>query len=92
MLPQPAAQPPAAVPAISAPSPQPSPTAATPPRSGQPAARASANQCDTLTEQLGRVFDKMDAGRRKGSTQEQMDKWNLEVKDLERKKQQSNCF
>lgn len=53
---------------------------------------ASARQCDTLTDKLGRVFDKMDAARRKGYTQEQMDAWNQEIKDLERKKQQSGCF
>jgi len=58
----------------------------------KPAARAAANQCDTLTDKLGRVFDKMDAARRKGYTQKQMDEWNLEVKALERKKQQSGCF
>lgn len=57
-----------------------------------PAARASVRQCDTLSDKLGRVFDKMDQARRKGYTQPQMDKWNLEVKDLERKKQQSGCF
>ncbi|MHB1144080.1 MAG: DUF4124 domain-containing protein [Thiobacillus sp.] len=59
---------------------------------GKPATRASASQCDTLTDKLGRVFDKMDAARRKGYTQKQMDEWNLEVKELERKKQQSGCF
>ena len=59
---------------------------------GQPAARASARQCDALTDKLGRVFDKMDAARRKGYTQEKMNAWNQEVKDLERKKQQSGCF
>ncbi|HRK76921.1 MAG TPA: DUF4124 domain-containing protein [Thiobacillus sp.] len=53
---------------------------------------ASARQCDTLADKLGRVFDKMDAARRKGYTQEQMDAWNAEVKELERKKQQSGCF
>jgi hypothetical protein len=58
----------------------------------KPAARASANPCDTLTDKLGRVFDKMDAARRKGYTQKQMDAWNLEIKALERKKQQSGCF
>ena len=58
----------------------------------KPATPASARQCDTLTDKLGRVFDTMDQARRKGYTQEQMDKWNLEVKDLERKKQQSGCF
>ena len=59
---------------------------------GKPVPRASARQCDTLSDKLGRVFDKMDQARRKGYTQDQMDKWNLEVKDLERKKQQSGCF
>ncbi len=58
----------------------------------KPAAQASARQCDTLTDKLGRVFDKMDQARRKGYTLEQMEKWNLEVKDLERQKQQSGCF
>ncbi len=53
---------------------------------------ASARQCYTLTDKLGRVFDKMDAARRKGYTQDQMDAWNQEIKDLERKKQQSGCF
>ncbi len=60
---------------------------------GKPAARAaSARQCDALTDKLGRVFDKMDAARRKGYTQDQMNAWDQEVKDLERKKQQSGCF
>ncbi|MHB1214696.1 MAG: DUF4124 domain-containing protein [Thiobacillus sp.] len=59
---------------------------------GTPAARVPARQCDALTDKLGRVFDKMDQARRKGYTQEQMDAWNLEVKDLERQKQQSGCF
>jgi hypothetical protein len=34
----------------------------------------------------------MDKAHRKGYTQDQMDKWNQEVKSLERKKQQSGCF
>jgi hypothetical protein len=59
---------------------------------GKPVSRASARQCDALTDKLGQVFDKMDAARRKGYTQKQMDEWNLEVKELERKKQQSGCF
>jgi hypothetical protein len=59
---------------------------------GKPAARVSASQCDALTDKQGRVFDKMDQARRKGYTQKQMDAWNLEVQDLERKKQQSACF
>jgi hypothetical protein len=60
--------------------------------SGKPAPHASSRQCDALTDKLGRVFDQMDQARRKGYTQKQMDAWNQEVKDLERKKQQSSCF
>ena len=59
---------------------------------GKPAPHASSRQCDALTDKLGRVFDKMDLAHRKGYTQKQMDGWNQEVKDLERKKQQSGCF
>ena len=59
---------------------------------GKPAARLSARQCDALTDKLGRVFDKMEQARRKGYTQEQMNTWNQEVKDLERQKRQSGCF
>jgi hypothetical protein len=58
----------------------------------KPVARTSARQCDALTDKLGRVFDTMDAARRKGYTQEQMNAWNQEIKDLERKKQQAGCF
>ena len=54
--------------------------------------RVSARQCDTLTDKLGRVFDKMEQARRTGYTQTQMNEWNLEIKELERKKQQSGCF
>lgn len=60
---------------------------------GRPAvSRASSHRCDTLTEKLGNTVDKMDQARRKGYTQPQMNKWNQEVKDLERQKQQSGCF
>ncbi len=59
---------------------------------GTPSSRVSPRECDTLTDKLGRVFDKMDQGRRKGYTQAEMDAWNQEVKTLERKKQQSGCF
>lgn len=54
--------------------------------------KVSARQCDSLSEQLGKVMDKMDAARRQGYTQKQMDDWNHDVKTLERKKQQSGCF
>jgi hypothetical protein len=59
---------------------------------GKPAPRASAQQCDTLSDKLGRVLDKMDQARRQGYSQAQMNKWNEEVRELERKKQQSGCF
>ena len=59
---------------------------------GPSAKPASPHQCDTLTEKIGRVFDKMDQARRKGYTQEQMNQWNEEVKELERQKQQHGCF
>jgi len=54
--------------------------------------KLTANVCDSLSDKLGGVLDKMDAARRKGYTQPQMDKWNLEIKDIERKKQQAACF
>jgi Domain of unknown function (DUF4124) len=60
--------------------------------SGKPAARASSRRCDSIADKLGRVLDKMDQARRKGYTPEQMNTWDQEVKDLERKKQQSGCF
>lgn len=54
--------------------------------------KQSPNTCDTLTDKLGLVLDKMDAARRKGYTAKEMDQWNLEIKGLERKKQQAGCF
>ena len=54
--------------------------------------KQSQNTCDKFTDKLGLVLDKMDAARRKGYTQKQMDEWNLEIKSLERKKQQAGCF
>ncbi|MBT9539857.1 MAG: DUF4124 domain-containing protein [Thiobacillus sp.] len=59
---------------------------------GKPAKPASARQCDSLSDKLGSIFDKMDEARRKGYTQEQMNKWNQEIQSLEAKKQQSGCF
>ncbi|MDP2267311.1 MAG: DUF4124 domain-containing protein [Thiobacillus sp.] len=59
---------------------------------GKSAQHSSGKQCDTLSGKLGRVLDKMDQARRKGYTQDQMNKWNEEVHELERKKQQSGCF
>jgi len=100
--------PPQTEPAPSAPSsaqpakPTPQPAASAPPTAtiqletrrtaGKPVTHSSARQCNTLSDKLGRVFDKMDQARRKGYTHAQMDAWNQEVKDLERKKQQSGCF
>jgi hypothetical protein len=53
----------------------------------------SAGQCETISEQLGRLLDKMDQASRKGSASPaQMKAWNEEVRELERKKQQSACF
>lgn len=60
--------------------------------SGNSVTRGSANRCDALTDKIGKVFDKMDQARRQGYTQEQMNQWNQEVKELERSKQQSGCF
>lgn len=54
--------------------------------------KQSQNNCDTLTDKLGSVLDKMDAARRKGYTQKQLDGWNSEIKALESKKQQAGCF
>jgi len=66
------------------------------PQSGsrKPAVLApSAGQCEILSEQLGRLLDKMDQASRKGSASPaQMKAWNEEVRELERKKQQSACF
>lgn len=59
---------------------------------GAPPSRASAKQCDSLTNKLGTVLDKMDRARRQGYTQEQMARWNDEVRELERKKQLAGCF
>ena len=57
-----------------------------------PAKLPSTKTCDALSDKLGRTLDKMDQAHRKGYTQPQMDKWNEEVRDLQRKKQQSGCF
>lgn len=54
--------------------------------------QGSTGQCDTLADKLGRVLDQMDQARRKGYTQAQMNGWNEEIRELERKKQQSGCF
>jgi len=54
--------------------------------------KQSQNTCDALTDKLGLVLDKMDAARRKGYTSKEMDKWNLDIKALERQKQQAGCF
>ena len=58
----------------------------------QPATPLPVGKCNTLADKLGRVIDKMDAARRQGYTQVQMDDWNQQVKDIERQKQQTGCF
>ena len=83
-IPQPAPLPPILTPAPTAPPATPRRPAAIIPPAVRP--------CDTLTEQLGRVFDKMDQARSKRTTQKQMDEWNQEIKALELKKQQAGCF
>ena len=59
---------------------------------GKSAQHSSGKQCDALSDKLGRVLDKMDQARRKGYTQKQMNGWDEEARELERKKQQSGCF
>ncbi len=56
------------------------------------AQNTSAKQCDVLSDKLGKKLDAMDQARRKGYTLEQMNKWNEEVRELEKQKQQSGCF
>jgi hypothetical protein len=58
----------------------------------KPVTPLSARQCDTLTEQLGRVFDNLDQSRRKGADPGQVEVWNKEIQELERRKQQAGCF
>lgn len=57
-----------------------------------PAKRVTPRTCDTLTDQLGRVLDQMDAAQRTGVTQQQIDTWTKEIQDLERKKREASCF
>lgn len=94
--PAPPPEPVQAQPAVSEPQPavrEPAPTHVKTPRASAPSlTRASPSKCEALTDKLGKVIDKMDQAHRKGYTQKQMDAWNLEVKELERKKQQSGCF
>jgi hypothetical protein len=54
--------------------------------------KAHDNNCEELADKLGKVMDTMDEARRKGYTQEKMDKWNQEAKALERKKREADCF
>lgn len=67
------------------------PTAA-PQKPGKSSIRLTARQCDGLTDKLGKILDQMDQARRSGYTQQQMDAWEQEIKDIESKKQQSGCF
>jgi hypothetical protein len=91
--PQAAPLPAAVPPAIGAPpaSSQGLPTAA-PQKPAKSSIRLTARQCDSLTDQLGKVLDQMDQTRRSGYTQQQMDAWEQEIQDIESKKQQSGCF
>jgi hypothetical protein len=96
--------PPPAPPVAAKPAPRPQPAPAKPnagdaplqletrQTNGKASARATGKQCDSLSEQLGRVLDRMDEARRKGYAPEQMNRWNEEVRELERKKQQAGCF
>ena len=84
-----------AKPAVAKPLPDPAPATIqleTRRTNGKTPQRSPAGQCDALSDKLGRVLDNMDQARRKGYTQEQMDKWNEETRELERKKQQAGCF
>ena len=90
----PVVQPP---PRPSAPAPAATPPTRTPPqpaapRAAQPATAMTPRSCDTLSEQLGHVLDKMDAARSKGATPQQLDAWTQEIQDLERKKREASCF
>lgn len=89
-----AAVPPADVPPVAYPLPASSqgmPTTA-PQKPGKSSIRLTARQCDSLTDKLGKILDQMDQARRSGYTQQQMDAWEQEIKDIESKKQQSGCF
>lgn len=48
--------------------------------------------CRQLADKLGRVLDAMDEAHRKGYTQNKMEKWKQQVKELERKKEEAGCF
>ena len=59
---------------------------------GKSAHHSGSKQCDPLSDKLGQILDKMDNARRKGYSQDQMNKWNDETRALESKKQQAGCF
>lgn len=65
------------------------------PRSPNPARAAappmSEALCTILGEQIGEIFDKMDAARGK-TTPEQMHAWQIQIQALEARKQASSCF
>lgn len=58
----------------------------------KPVPDASSKRCDALSDKLGKALDAMDQARRKGYTLDQMNKWNEDIRELERKKQQAGCF
>lgn len=70
----------------------PSPTAAPRAESPSPAKRIAPRTCDALTDQLGRVLDQMDAAQRGGVSQQHMDAWGQEIRNLERRKTEAGCF
>jgi hypothetical protein len=69
---------------------KPAPTAAATPAKAP--AVAQRQQCERLTSETSALLDRMDQARRKGEDAGQMDAWNREVRELERKKQDSGCF
>ncbi len=82
-------------PASTAPVPPSTPPAVRSPRTPAPTAAPApgANQqCERLSAQLGEVLDKMDQARRQGASPAQMDAWDQQARELERKKQQTGCF
>jgi hypothetical protein len=80
---------------IPAPAARPAPAKSARPAAATPAkapAVAQRQQCERLTAEISDLLDRMDQARRKGEDPGQMDAWNREVGELERKKQQSGCF
>ncbi len=82
-------------PASTAPVPPSAPPAVRSPRapaSTTAPALGANQQCERLSAQLGEVLDKMDQARRQGASPAQMDAWDRQIRELERKKRQTGCF